>query len=330
LPSNTRQYLLAIDGGGSKTVFCLCDCATGEDKFYRLGSSNYKITRVKSERDVILEGIKSLLEQAGADAGQVVGLVMGMSGCDSPGDHMHYLSIAAESGIARDKIYVCNDSELAFYSKGRPPGLCMIAGTGSVATGVGADRKKARAGGWGSPISDEGSGGWIGIQVLKALLRYCDGYGEYRPVFEALRRHYQSASFEELPRRLSQVTMGEIAGAARPTMDMADAGDPFCLGLVGEAALLAAEVALSIYRKLQFQNQPLVDIVMAGSLYKSPTFNAAFRKNLIGLAKKDNMVFYDGVKKPVLGGVALAREMFLQRDPPDQALKNFQSIQKTI
>ncbi len=308
MPDSNQGYLLAIDGGGSKTAFCLYDCATGKSSFYYLGSTNYKITHAKSERDIILKGIRHVFGEAGIKADQILGLVMGMSGCDAPSDYDHYFSIAVESKVAKERIRVLNDSELAFYSKGLPPGLCMIAGTGSVATGIGANREKVRIGGWGSPISDGGSGGWIGIQILKVLLRYCDGYGKYQNVFEVLRKFYGADTFEELPKRLSQITMSEIAGAAKPTMDMADDGDPYCISIVNDAAFLVAELAHAVYTKLGFGNEPSVDIVMAGSLYNSPTFNTAFRKNLMDLAKKENMVFYDHVENPVLGGIAYAKK----------------------
>ena len=314
MPDNNHGYLLAIDGGGSKTDFCLFDCHTGKSEFYSLGSTNYKITRIKSEREIILKGISSVFEKAGIKADQIRGLVMGMSGCDAPSDYDHYFSIAVESNVAKDKIQVLNDSELAFYSKGVPPGLCMIAGTGSVATGISSDMKKLRVGGWGSPISDEGSGVWIGTSVLKALLRYCDRYGEYRDVFEKLRVFYGVSTYQELPDLISQITMSEIARAAKPTMDMADAGDPFCLDIVDRAAFHVAEIAHAVYKALAFDSEPSVDIVMAGSLYNSTEFNASFRKNLTELAQKENMVFYDNVEKPVLGGIAFAKKMFLQHD----------------
>ncbi len=310
----SNGYLLAIDGGGSKTTFCLYDCTADTSSFYDFGSTNYKITHAKSEQNIILKGISHIFNEAGITADQILGLVMGMSGCDAPSDYDHYFSIALESNVAKYRIYIMNDSELAFYSKGIPPGLCMIAGTGSSATGIGVDGGKIRIGGWGSPISDEGSGGWIGIQVLKALLRYCDGYGKYQDVFEELRRFYKAASFEEIPNRLSQISISEIAGAAKPIMNMADAGDPYSTSIVDKAAFHVAEIAYAVYATLGFGSETRVDIVMAGSLYNSPTFNAAFRKNCAELAQKENMVFYDGVEKPVLGGIEYAKNRFLQHD----------------
>lgn len=308
-----KEYLLSIDGGGSNTVFCLYDCLTGTNSFYYSGSTNYKITPDKDEREIILGGIKKVLADAKASPDQVLGLVMGMSGCDSPSDYQHYLNIASSTQISEHSIYICNDSELTFYSKGTPPGLCIIAGTGSVATGVAKNRTTSRSGGWGSPISDEGSGGWLGIQVLKALLRYCDGYEKPQPVFAKLREFFGVSSYSDLPKMLSQFAMNEIASAARPLMDFADEGDPYCLKLVEQAAGLVADIAFSVYFKLEFSSESKVDIVMAGSLYKSNTFKKAFVEAFEARAGSHNLVFHNDVELPVLGGIILAKEKFYQQ-----------------
>lgn len=301
---------IAVDGGGSKTEFALYDCATGDMQHFFFGSSNYKIAEVDTERAIILEGLQHIFSETDVTAAQVKGLVMGMSGCDAPGDYAHYLEIAMESGIPQEKIYVCNDSELAFYSAGCIPGLCVIAGTGSIVMGIAPDRTKARSGGWGTPISDEGSGCWIGIKALQALLRYCDGYGPYQAVFEVILRHFAASTFEDLPKILTQCSITEIAGVAKPIMEEADTGDPYALALVHEAAELVATIALSVYRKLRFEKEPSVDIVMAGSLFKSPAFHQRFAQHFQLGIPTQNSHLCDEVASPVMGGIALAKAMF--------------------
>ena len=305
-----REFLLAVDGGGSKTEFCLYDCATGGVRHFLSGSTNYKISQLNADREAFREGMSRVFRGTGIGMAQIRGMVMGMAGVDAPEDHARYLQIGLSTGIPQKRIYVCNDSELAFYSKGTPPGLCIIAGTGSVSTGVAADRRTARSGGWGSPISDEGSGGWIGIQVLCALLRYCDGYGPHWQVFDDLRDHFGTPSFEEVPRLLSQVGMQEIAATARVVMDRADGGDPCCEDLVRRAAHLAAKIAHSVYAKLHFDGESTVDVVMAGSLFKCPTYRGKFLEDFQAMASKKNLRFCEEVSSPVLGGIALAKALF--------------------
>lgn len=305
------KYYIAVDGGGSKTEFYALNTETGQNvRYIKPGSSNNKISDSNAVAVAILEGIFYIFKELGISAHQVNGLVMGMSGVDSQEDHNHYMDIGGTTGVARERIYVCNDSELAFYAQGSPPGLCMIAGTGSTATGIGRDMRKVRVGGWGSPMSDEGSGGWIGIRVLRDILRYCDGYGEYRDVFEPIREHFQADSFESLPGILSKVNMTQIAGAAKLLMDHSDLGDPYSLEIVNCAGRWISEIAYSAYHQLGFRNEDKIDVVMAGSLYKSSTYKKCFMESFVDKVAVDNLRFCEATTGPVEGGISLARIMF--------------------
>lgn len=305
-----RTYYIAVDGGGSKTEFCAIDRDTGIARHFLFGSSNYKILETDQEKETILSGFQHIYEALQIEPAQVRGLVMGMSGCDSPEDHSHYLDIALASRIARDAIHICNDSELAFYAKGKPPGLCAVAGTGSVATGVASNGDTARSGGWGTPISDEGSGAWIGIQALREVLRFCDGYGRDEPIYQDIREHFGAASFDALPKILSQKSLTEIAGVARLIMDKADAGEAYCLSLIEEAAAHVSMIAHSVYDKLSFKEEKSVDVVMAGSLFKCGAFRRTFERLFLPTVSIPNMRFLSDVESPVLGGIALARLLF--------------------
>ena len=93
-------------------------------------------------------------------------------------------------------------------------------------------------------------------------------------------------------------------------MDHADAGDPYCEELVHSAAHLAAEIACSVYAKLAFDREPTVDVVMAGSLFKSPTFRHRLMEELQTMAPSKNLRFREEASSPVLGGIALANALF--------------------
>ena len=56
-------------------------------------------------------------------------------------------------------------------------GCILIAGTGSICTGITEDGKTARAGGWGHLIDDVGSGYALGRDALTAVVRAQDGRG---------------------------------------------------------------------------------------------------------------------------------------------------------
>ena len=45
-------YLLSVDGGGTKTEFCISDLAETEKKSFLTGSTNFKSVGVKEARKV--------------------------------------------------------------------------------------------------------------------------------------------------------------------------------------------------------------------------------------------------------------------------------------
>lgn len=78
-------------------------------------------------------------------------------------------------------VSVSDDVELAFHAVFRPGGgHLVVAGTGSVGLSVSAAGQVTRVGGRGMLIDDAGSGSWIALRALDALLRAQDRDGDFR------------------------------------------------------------------------------------------------------------------------------------------------------
>jgi glucosamine kinase len=113
-------------------------------------------------------------------------------------------------------------------------GGIIIAGTGSIGWARG-DGRHLRVGGWGFPISDEGSGAWIGCEAIRRTLAAFDGVASWTP--------FLTAVFDRLgsdPRRIVHWT-----GTARPrdfaalapiVVEHAQVGDSEAVALIGRAA----------------------------------------------------------------------------------------------
>jgi len=55
------------------------------------------------------------------------------------------------------------------------PGAVVAAGTGSVGAALHANGERARVGGWGFPVGDEGSGAWLGLAAMRVAQHAVDG-----------------------------------------------------------------------------------------------------------------------------------------------------------
>ncbi|HUO59259.1 MAG TPA: BadF/BadG/BcrA/BcrD ATPase family protein [Candidatus Acidoferrales bacterium] len=165
--------VLGIDGGGTKTVAVVARDGNALGR----GESGGTNLNTLQEADVaahLREACDAALYSAGVDAGAVQSLCAGVAGVASADKGEARIRGMLES-MFKAPIQVVDDVEIALEAAFRGgPGVAAICGTGSIARGRNAAGERARAGGWGSIVSDEGSGAWIGQNAVRTLLRACD------------------------------------------------------------------------------------------------------------------------------------------------------------
>ena len=114
-------------------------------------------------------------------------------------------------------------------------GAILIIGTGSVSlVKRGAD--SFSIGGYGFPISDEGSGAALGLSAIRHALRALDGRTKPSPLSQAVTKQFDHA----IPRVIAwmdDAAPGDYARFAPLVMDYADNGDEIALSIVRDAAL---------------------------------------------------------------------------------------------
>jgi glucosamine kinase len=133
---------------------------------------------------------------------------------------------------------------------GRDGGV-IIAGTGAVAWAL-VKGKTYRIGGWGLPISDEGSGAWIGSEALRRVLWAHDGRIGWTPLLRAL-----FANFSNDPHAIvgwtAVASPRDFGGFAPQIADYARRDDAAAIELMQRAAghidsLAARLIALRVPR----------------------------------------------------------------------------------
>ena len=152
-------------------------------------------------------------------------------------------TVTARLGGGRTKVE--NDvrlNQVGAFAGG--PGLLLLAGTGSLCWGVGADGTEARVGGWGDGFGDEGSAFAIGRAALSATSKVIDGRLDGERFAAAIvaatggSEDRLIAWFYDHPARRPAV-----AALARVIDRLAAAGDPLAAALFDAAAdELAAHV----------------------------------------------------------------------------------------
>ena len=307
------EYILSVDGGGTKTEFCISDMEGHIKESVVVGCSNYKSVGLGAVGESFQAGL-NLLEKKGIRRGDLRYSVWGISGCDSEHDFALIRAGLKDLGIDGKTCYLCNDGILAYYAQAMEPGMVVIAGTGSIILGIGRDGEYKRASGWGYNISDIGSGYWIGAEALKHTLLYCDGCGEYSPFYDCIREYFKADSFERLPYVVTEVTdYYEIARLAELVTEEAGRGEEVTLGILRHGAEVIARLMGSIHKRMGFDGGTELNIVFSGGVLKSRIYQQLIKNELARQIPLEHVAFSLQKNAPAYGGIRLAQRILEQR-----------------
>ncbi len=219
---SSGRYVMAIDGGATKTLAAVLDLDERVVHLDQSGPSNEDAVGTKAAVAALLDAADRALQRAGVGDEQIAAAVLAVAGTDTD-------AFARQVRKARnDEWIVVNDVVGAWATAtGARPGVGAISGTGSNVFGVGPDRRAWRVGGWGHVLGDEGSGYWLGLHAIRAALADRDGSGPETALSDAAVRFFDVASVEALAALVysKPLTKGEIAKFAIETCSCAEAGD---------------------------------------------------------------------------------------------------------
>ena len=124
-------------------------------------------------------------------------------------------------------------AQLVGATKGQP-GICLAVGTGSVLHWLDEQGNTGMAGGWGFPVADQGSGAWLGMQLLQRYVAYKDGHYCDSSMIPLLEQRV-GASVSEIQQWTTQTRSSEFATLAPLVFEAASAADPLALALLDDA-----------------------------------------------------------------------------------------------
>lgn len=161
--AGSGHVVIGLDIGGTKTqgLLLVDGVPAGEAAS---GSANVQNVSPADAAASLAEIFAAL----GAD--RVDRVIAGSGGIDTEDDAAALRALIAPHvpGAAVDVIH---DTRLILAAGETPAGIALIAGTGSVAWGIGPGGEEARCGGWGYLLGDEGSAYWVGREAVRHTLR---------------------------------------------------------------------------------------------------------------------------------------------------------------
>jgi N-acetylglucosamine kinase-like BadF-type ATPase len=305
------EYVLGVDGGGTKTHVAVVDgggrvCGTGVS-----GPSNYDDVGVEVAQANIEQAVQAARHSAGLDETRFAAVFLGMAGVVSPQDRAAIRGIAERLKLAPpERIGIDHDCRIALAGglSGRP-GIVQIAGTGSSCYGRNAAGEDWRSGGWGHLISDEGSGYWLGIQAMRLAAGAFDGRVQPTPLLEAVQQRLDLEHMNDIMHHLyvKEMSRAEIATLAPLVIEAAQAGDAVSLASIRQGTQELADCVLAVAKRLGLAGGPcelalVGGLFQAGDIYVQP-FKEAVSERLPGCRVTHAEL------PPVLGACLLALEM---------------------
>jgi glucosamine kinase len=185
------------------------------------------------------------------------------------------------------------------------PGIVLLAGTGSIAWGRGADGREARAGGWGALLGDEGSGYALGVAAMKAVVRARDGRGASTALTDVLLSDLSLDGPEAIVPWAQTAAKARIAALAPRVLELS-ASDPVAGAIVADAALDLGAQARVLAGRLGPWPEPGPTVFLAGGLL-SP--DSPLRARVQSVLDMEELEVSDHVVDGARGAGLLALEM---------------------
>jgi N-acetylglucosamine kinase-like BadF-type ATPase len=314
-------FFLGIDGGGTKTR-----CVVGDEKSV-LGTgsgSGCNILRVGEAcaQDSLARAIHEACLAAGVSPQQIARTCAGISGAADDG----IASLVQRSliEVVGGAIEVIGDMEVALEGAfGGDPGIVVIAGTGSIAYGRNTRGERARAGGWGRVVSDEGSGHWIAVKALAAALRVRDR-GLSADLLDRLMTALEVRTADDLVIRVNSDPVRDYASLFPVVLASAEAGDHEAADVLEDAGRELARLAEILIDRLFVEADEVLVATHGGVFAGSTQVLQSFQRNLRTLCPRTSCLNQE--IDPALGALERARREFGVWHRPATAVRNRQSI----
>jgi len=251
---------LGVDGGGTQCRARLCDrrgSILGEGV---AGPANIRLGLDESFGAVLDATDRCLTDAKLAIDSHPIVACLALAGASEPNE----LEAVQKYRHPFRQMIVTSDAHAACVGAHRgEDGGVIVVGTGTVGWAVLAGRHY-RVGGWGFPVSDEGSGAWLGCEVARRVLWAHDGRTSWTPLLRAAFEQFDSDP-HAIVRWMSSARPRDFARLAPLVVQRARQDD----AVAGELMRLAAGHVDALAGRLGVLGVPR--LALAGGLASSLT-----------------------------------------------------------
>jgi glucosamine kinase len=236
-----KLLLLGVDGGGTRCRARLADAhgiVLGEGA---AGPANLRLG-VHDSLAAVFAATNQCLKQAGLSYGDCrIVACLALAGACEP-----ITSAQAQAvPLPFSRVILTSDAHAACVgAHAGGDGGVVIVGTGSVGWAI-AEGRDHRVGGWGFPVSDEGSGAWLGCEALRRVLWAFDGSIAWTGLLRVLFERFEEDGYA-IVRWMGAARPRDYASLAPLVIAHAGQGDAIAIELAKGAAMHIERIAAKL------------------------------------------------------------------------------------
>lgn len=241
--SNAQNLFIGIDGGGTK---CRASIMTADLQVLGtgLGGPANPFQGIELAQDSILAAVSEALEDARLPQTSAGDLIAGagLAGVNVPS----LFNVMSDWKHPFHQLFLTTDLHIACLgAHNRDQGAVMICGTGSCGYAY-VNQQTLLIGGHGFPMGDKGSGAWMGLEAIRAVLLATDGLGPQTRLTDAIGDFLQARGLA-IVEKLFGARQGDYARFASLVLDAAAAGDAVATCIVEDGAAYMSEMARQLW-----------------------------------------------------------------------------------
>lgn len=263
------EYVMGIDGGGTKTIAVISDINGNIAAQSTAGSTNPNVAATHELEAAFQNLFDSLEKQLPDGLSNITCAFAGISGAGNQENKRNLQKLLKHLLPEHITIQVEADTINALYSGtyGKH-GMVQISGTGSITYGINSKGQQGRVGGWGYLFGDEGSGYDIGRQGMIAALKSFDGRGLDTILLQMMYEHFDVDHPQGLIRKIysSPVPKSEISPLSKIVFAAYKLNDPIAINILSNVGREIAHSIKTLYQKL-FKVEENAAAVLCGGIF---------------------------------------------------------------
>ena len=269
---DTSGFVIGVDGGGSKTLGEVADLHGTTVATAAVGPTNPNVVGVEESVRTLCDLIRHLCDLASCRPGDLQGIALGLAGGGGEKIQEEIREKVTrglhEAGKLDPPVQVVTDVRIALEGAfGGRAGIGVVAGTGSSIMYKTEQGDVGLIGGWGRILGDEGSGYFIGLEALRAVMRDYDGASHAKALCEALSSRFGLDSRYRIIEAVYRQQFS-IPSLAPIILEFASKSDEVSCGILKRAAALLAD---QVETALSHMGDSSVRVVLTGGLVEHDT-----------------------------------------------------------